>query len=74
MAETAALVPAPFYPLVRVDTGASHRFNDYPQPPGRKAHQDRETAAQQQGDRTAYSRDGLLVAERKVGTLVDIYV
>ena len=74
MAETAALVPAPFYPLVRVDTGASLRFNDYPQPPGRKPHQEREAAAQQQGDRMAYSRDGLLIADRQVGVLVDIYV
>ena len=78
MAETTALVPAPFYPLVRVDSGASYRFNDYPQAPGHADARERTTAAQraaqQQEHRSVYTRDGFLIADRLVGTHLDIYV
>ena len=74
MAETAALVPVSYYPLVRVDPGASDRFNDYPQRPGRENPQVRVTAARLQEHRMAYSRDGLLIIDRLVGTQVDVYV
>jgi len=74
MADTAALVPAPFYPLVRVDPGASHRFNDLPQRPGPIDPPERTTAAEQRGHRMAYSREGFPIADRQVGTQVDIYV
>jgi len=74
MAETAALVPVPYYPLVRIDPGGSDRFPDYPQRPGREDPRQRTTAARQQEHRMAYSRDGFLIADRLVGTQVDVYV
>ena len=74
MTETTALVPAPFYPLVRVDSGASYRFNDYPQGTGHADARERTTAAQRQEHRSVYARDGFLIADRLVGTHLDIYV
>lgn len=74
MAETAALVPVSSYPLVRVDSGASYRFNDYPQQPGHTDARVRTIAGQRQDHRNAYARDGFLIADRLVGTHLDIYV
>ncbi|BBO77991.1 hypothetical protein DSCW_54080 [Desulfosarcina widdelii] len=75
MAESAALVPVPFFPPVRTDTGAFYKYEDASTPPwpmqgGVKL----DAAAPSRATGTAYARDGSLVFDGPVGTRVNIYV
>ena len=75
MAESAALVPVPFFPPVRTDTGALYQYEDAPTPPWPLQDGVRPNAVpSSRAAGTAYARDGLLVFDEPVGTRVNIYV
>ncbi|MBC2710884.1 MAG: hypothetical protein HGJ94_07775 [Desulfosarcina sp.] len=73
MAETAALVPVPFYAPVRTDTGLFFNFGKTPRRPLLIEQQAR-TVAPEADEGMAYSWDGRFIADRLMGTLVNIYV
>jgi len=75
MAESAALVPVPFFPPVRTETGALYNYEDASNPPWPlQVGAQPDAAAPSRKTGTAYARDGSLVFDGTVGTRVNIYV
>ena len=72
MAESAALVPIPFYPPVRTGTGTLFKFGESFRRPLILKPQVR-TVAPELDDGLIYSGGGRLVADWRVGTRVNIY-
>ncbi len=73
MAESAALVPIPFYPPVRSGAGTLFTFGESSRGPVRLAQPVR-TASPEPDDGLIYSGGGRLVADLWIGTRVNIYV
>ena len=73
MADSAALVPIPFYPPVRTGAGTLFKFGESFRRPVILKPQAR-TAAPEPDDVLAYSGEGRLVADWHIGTRVNIYV
>jgi hypothetical protein len=73
MADSAALVPIPFYPPVRTGAGTLFKFGESFRRPVILKQQVR-TVASEPDDGLTYSGGGRLVADMRVGTRVNIYV
>ena len=73
MAESAALVPIPFYAPVRSGTGSLFKFGESPKRPVLLKEQVW-TVASEPDDGLTYSGAGCLVADLRIGTRVNIYV
>lgn len=73
MADSAALVPIPFYPPVRTGTGALFNFGESSRRPVLLKQQVR-TVAPEPEDGLIYGGGGRLVADLRIGTRVNIYV
>ncbi|MBR9987334.1 MAG: hypothetical protein KFF68_15630 [Desulfosarcina sp.] len=73
MAESAALVPIPFYPPVRTGNGTFFTFGESSRRLALLERQVR-TAAPEPDDGLTYSGGGRLVADSWIGTRVNIYV
>jgi hypothetical protein len=73
MAESAALVPVPFYAPVRTGTGTFFKFGETSRNPVLLEPQAR-TIAPEPDDGLTYSGGGRLVADTWIGTRVNIYV
>ena len=73
MAESAALVPIPFYPPVRTGTGTLFKFGESFRRPVILKQQVR-TVSSEPDDGLIYSGGGRLVADWRIGTRVNIYV
>lgn len=72
MAESASLVPVPFYAPVQTGTGT---FFKYGETPGRPLllEQQARTPANEPDECMAYSQNGCFVADTRIGTRVDVY-
>ncbi|MCB2148819.1 MAG: hypothetical protein KQI81_20230 [Deltaproteobacteria bacterium] len=73
MAESAALVPVPFYAPVRTGTGPFFTFGETSRHPVRLERPVR-TIASEPDDGLTYSGGGRFVADARIGTRVNIYV
>ena len=73
MAESAALVPIPFYPPVRAGTGTLFTFGESSRRPVLLERQVL-TVSSEPDDGLIYSGGGRLVADLWIGTRVNIYV
>lgn len=73
MADSAALVPIPFYAPVRTGTGTLFKFAESSRRPVLFKQQVR-TVAPEPDDCLIYSGGGRLVADLQTGTRINIYV
>ncbi|WP_319405854.1 hypothetical protein [uncultured Desulfosarcina sp.] len=73
MAESAALVPVPFYAPVRTGTSPFFTFGETSRYPVFIERQAR-TVAPESDDGLTYSGGGRFVADARIGTRVNIYV
>ncbi len=73
MAESAALVPIPFYPPVRTGTGSLFTFGESSRHPV-CLEQPVRAVTPEPDDGLIYSGGGRLVADLRIGTRVNIYV
>lgn len=74
MEDSTALVPVPFYPPVRSAANAWFKFNSPSRRPWPGKEQVRAVVSKVDAGVVYYTSNGLLMADVRVGTLVNIYI